>query len=93
VYSALISSCSIKINEKISEVFISESVGIIDMVGVAGLGKMKFDNECMLYFDKNASYNGEGLLHIENYTFKNDVMFSEDVKTVYLKRVKTISNA
>ncbi|ELQ76704.1 putative LRR containing protein [Trachipleistophora hominis] len=92
-HSTLISNCSVKINEEILELSISKFIGIIDMAGVAGLGKMEFDYECMLYFERSTSYNDGGLLHIEGYTFKNDITFSGDAKTIHLKHVKIVPNA
>ncbi|ELQ76632.1 putative LRR containing protein [Trachipleistophora hominis] len=83
------SDFSIRINESISLLSISEFEGLIDMTGVAGLRKMELNRHNTLYFDRCTGTSQGCLLQIENYTFKHSVVFSDDLETIRLKRVET----
>ncbi|ELQ73986.1 putative LRR containing protein, partial [Trachipleistophora hominis] len=86
--SILAPGIAIKVNENISYLSLCNSVGIIDMKGVAGLGIIEFKPKHALRLDRHTGGNDGGLLYIENYTFEHNIAVSNDIQTIHLKNVK-----
>lgn len=87
--STLIPGFVIRVNERISHLSISKFMGVIDVSGVVGLGEMRMTDQHELYFDRPAVGKGGSSLHITNYEFEKDVLFSDDLENIRLKCIGT----